>query len=117
VKLAEAHSIHGFRAPDLASLGAALDAAFASGGPALVDVAIDPDEAVLPIAPPGKVISDQILVTGAVERLSRLASGSSRDLPLVDLHRAGGRDQGEDPPVEEALAVDSILGDAFPGDF
>ncbi|HOX31860.1 MAG TPA: biosynthetic-type acetolactate synthase large subunit [Spirochaetales bacterium] len=61
VKLAEAFGVRGYRAPDAASLGAALDAAFGGEGPALVDLAIDPDEQVLPIVPPGKAIAEQIV--------------------------------------------------------
>ncbi len=61
VKLAEAYGIPGFSAQSPEELGAALDAAFAVGGPALIDCGIGRDEEVLPIVPPGKHIADQVL--------------------------------------------------------
>ena len=61
VALADAFGAHGFRAHDLDSLNAALDAALALSGPALIDVAIDCDTKVLPMIPPGGTINDIIM--------------------------------------------------------
>ncbi len=66
VKLADAFGLPGFRARTLAELGPALDAAFAAaagGSAALVDCYIDRDEAVLPIVPPGKHLSEQLFAS------------------------------------------------------
>jgi acetolactate synthase-1/2/3 large subunit len=61
VKLAEAYGVEAWRATDPASLRLALDAAFSRRAPALVDIAIDIDETVLPMVPSGKPIEEQIL--------------------------------------------------------
>lgn len=61
VALADAFGAHGFRAHDLDSLNAALDAALALSAPALIDVAIDCDTKVLPMIPPGGTINDIIM--------------------------------------------------------
>ena len=61
VKLADAYGMPGFRARDPTSLAEALDAAFAAGGPALVEVIVDPDEEVLPFVPPGRPLEEQYL--------------------------------------------------------
>ena len=65
VKLADAYGIPGWRASDEAALGSALDAALASGGPALIDCRIDIDEAVLPMVPSGRPMEEQILESRA----------------------------------------------------
>jgi len=61
VKLADAYGVDAWRATDVGSLRAALDAAFSRRAPALIDVSIDIDEMVLPMVPAGKAIHDQIL--------------------------------------------------------
>ncbi len=54
VKLAEAFGAKGLRAYDDESLAAALDEAFATNGPVIVDCLIEKDERVLPMIPPGQ---------------------------------------------------------------
>jgi len=65
VKLAEAFGVEAWRAKDEAGLRSALDAAFARRAPALIEVPIDIDEAVLPMVPSGRPLSEQILETSA----------------------------------------------------
>ncbi len=52
--LADAFGAKGLRAFDEASLAAALDEAFATDGPVIIDALIDKDERVLPMIPPGQ---------------------------------------------------------------
>jgi acetolactate synthase I/II/III large subunit len=59
--LAEAFGATGLRVCAMDELADALDTAFAADGPVLIDVAIDPDEKVLPMIPPGGTINDIIL--------------------------------------------------------
>ncbi len=54
VKLADAFGAKGLRAYDDESLAAALDEAFATSGPVIVDCLIEKDERVLPMIPPGQ---------------------------------------------------------------
>ena len=54
VKLAEAFGAKGLRAYDDESLAKALDEAFATNGPVIVDCLIEKDERVLPMIPPGQ---------------------------------------------------------------
>ena len=61
VKLADAYGIAGFRAASEAEFKKAFDAALASGKPAVIDAAIDKDEMVLPMIPPGKSV-DRIMM-------------------------------------------------------
>ncbi len=61
VRLAEAFGAAGLRVAGMQELGPALDEAFRREGPVLVEVAIDPDEKVLPMIPPGGSINDIIL--------------------------------------------------------
>ncbi len=61
VKLAEAFGAVGYRINDLNELAPALEKAFASSGPVLIDAVIDSDEKVLPMIPPGGTINDIIL--------------------------------------------------------
>ncbi len=60
VKFAEAVGAKGARVTKLSELAPALDAAFASNTPFLVDVKIDEDERVLPMIPAGGTIKDII---------------------------------------------------------
>ena len=64
VKLAEAFGAKGMRAETPAQLEAALDAAFATSGPFIVDCKIDKDEFVLPMLPPGGSMDDMIVKVG-----------------------------------------------------
>ncbi len=61
VRLSEAFGIPAVRVSDLASFRAAFAEAYAKDGPMLIDCAIDPDEFVLPMLPPGGSIEDIIL--------------------------------------------------------
>ncbi|MBE6637673.1 MAG: acetolactate synthase large subunit, partial [Ruminococcaceae bacterium] len=61
VKLAEAFGARGFRCDSIASLTAALDTAFATDGPVLIDCLIDCDERVLPMIPPGGTVNDLVI--------------------------------------------------------
>ncbi|MGI6495304.1 MAG: biosynthetic-type acetolactate synthase large subunit [Kiritimatiellia bacterium] len=61
VKLAEAFGAQGIRIKKLDELDAAVKAAFATQGPVLIEVAINEDEKVLPMIPPGGTIQDIIL--------------------------------------------------------
>ena len=61
VKLAEAFGARGFRCDSIASLTAALDTAFATDGPVLIDCLIDCDERVLPMIPPGDTVNDLVI--------------------------------------------------------
>ena len=60
VKLAEAFGAKGARAFDMTQLKAALDEAFNCDGPFLIDCAIDMDEMVLPMIPPGGTMDNVI---------------------------------------------------------
>ena len=64
VRLAEAFGAQGERAASLEELDAALGRAFAADGPYLVDCAIDRDEFVLPMLPPGGSMDDMIVKVG-----------------------------------------------------
>ena len=61
VKLADAYGISGSRVASEAEFKKAFDAALASGKPAVIDAAIDKDEMVLPMIPPGKSV-DRIMM-------------------------------------------------------
>ena len=61
VKLADAYGVTGVRVTDEAEFKKAFDAALASGKPAVIDAAIDKDEMVLPMIPPGKSV-DRIMM-------------------------------------------------------
>ena len=64
VKLAQAFGAEASRALTLAELDAALEKAFACDGPYLIDCAIDADEFVLPMLPPGGSMDDIITRIG-----------------------------------------------------
>lgn len=64
VKLAEAFGAKGSRALTLEELEASLTEAFACDGPYLIDCAIDKDEFVLPMLPPGGSMDDIITRIG-----------------------------------------------------
>ncbi len=64
VKLAEAFGASGYRAENESELKAALDAAFASDGPVVVECMINKDEFVLPMVPPGGSMDDLIVKVG-----------------------------------------------------
>ena len=64
VKLAEAFGAQGERVFSLEELDAALKRAFAAEGPYLIDCAIDQDEFVLPMLPPGGSMDDIIVKVG-----------------------------------------------------
>ncbi len=61
VALAKAFGAEGCRATDMESLNAALDKAFGTDGPVLIDCIIDGDERVLPMIPAGKSVSDIVI--------------------------------------------------------
>lgn len=61
VKLADAYGVAGVRVTSEAEFKKAFDAALASGEPAVIDAAIDKDEMVLPMIPPGKSV-DRIMM-------------------------------------------------------
>ena len=61
VKLAEAFGAKGFRTDDKESLNKALEEAFASKSPCVVECIIDKDEMVLPMIPPGKSIDSLLM--------------------------------------------------------
>ncbi len=61
VKLAEAFGAKGLRAYDKKSLDAALDEAYATNGPVIVDCLIEKDERVLPMIPPGQSFEQLLL--------------------------------------------------------
>ena len=61
VKLADAYGVTGVRVTDEAEFKKSFDAALASGKPAVIDAAIDKDEMVLPMIPPGKSV-DRIMM-------------------------------------------------------
>jgi acetolactate synthase-1/2/3 large subunit len=60
VKLAEAFGVPAVRTESEEEFEAAFKTAFATEGPYLIDCAIDPDEFVLPMLPPGGSIDDII---------------------------------------------------------
>lgn len=64
VKLAEAFGARASRALTLEELDGALKAAFAYDGPYLIDCAVDKDEFVLPMLPPGGSMDDIIVRIG-----------------------------------------------------
>ena len=64
VKLAEAFGARGSRALTMAELEDSLTEAFACDGPYLIDCAIDKDEFVLPMLPPGGSMDDIIVKIG-----------------------------------------------------
>ncbi len=59
--LARAFGAEGFSATNIDELNAAMKAAMATNGPVLIDCAIDMDERVLPMIPPGGAIENMIL--------------------------------------------------------
>ena len=65
VKLAEAFGAVGYRADNPADFEKVFREAYASEAPAVIDCAIDPDEFVLPMLPPGGSIDDIIVEKGA----------------------------------------------------
>lgn len=65
VALAEAFGAQGARANTLEELDAALQRAFSAQGPFLIDCAIEADEFVLPMLPPGGSMDDIIVKAGA----------------------------------------------------
>lgn len=62
--LARAFGADGERASDIAGLSAALDRAFGSDGVYIVDCAVDTEELVLPMLPPGGSMTDIIVKAG-----------------------------------------------------
>ena len=60
VKLAEAFGATGFRVMDIKMLKEALDTAFKTQGPVVIDCSISQDEKVLPMIPPGGSIDNII---------------------------------------------------------
>ncbi len=64
VALARAFGAEGERVLDLSGLKAALDKAFDSAGPYLIDCVIDKDEFVLPMLPPGGSVDEMIVKAG-----------------------------------------------------
>ena len=64
VKLAEAFGSQGMRVDTLDELECALEKAFACEGPFVIDCAIDKDEFVLPMLPPGGSMDDIIVKVG-----------------------------------------------------
>ena len=64
VRLAESFGAHGEAANTTEELSAALEYAFAADGPYLIDCAIDKDEFVLPMLPPGGSMDDIIVKVG-----------------------------------------------------
>jgi len=61
VKLAEAYGAVGFDATNQAELETALQTAFESKKPVIINCIISQDEKVLPMIPPGKAVSDMII--------------------------------------------------------
>ena len=61
VALAKAFGADAYRATDMESFKDALDKAFATNGPVLIDCIIDCDERVLPMIPAGKAVTDIII--------------------------------------------------------
>lgn len=61
VALAKAFGADGYRATDMKSLKDALDSAFSTDGPVLIDCVIDCDERVLPMIPAGRSVSDIVI--------------------------------------------------------
>ncbi|SDI09633.1 biosynthetic-type acetolactate synthase large subunit [Desulfosporosinus hippei] len=61
VKVAEAYGIHGIYVNSLEQVRGALEEAFNHPGPALVEIAISENENVLPMVPPGKLITEMIV--------------------------------------------------------
>ena len=67
VALARAFGADGQRVDSLDDLEPALDAAFAASGPFVLDCAIDSDEWVVPMIPPGKAVSDMLTVAPVLD--------------------------------------------------
>ncbi|WP_407308503.1 biosynthetic-type acetolactate synthase large subunit [Desulfosporosinus sp. SB140] len=61
VKVAEAYGIHGIHVNSIDQVRAAITEAIDHPGPVLLDFVISPDENVLPLVPPGKVITEMIV--------------------------------------------------------
>ncbi|AET69028.1 acetolactate synthase, large subunit, biosynthetic type [Desulfosporosinus orientis DSM 765] len=61
VKVAEGYGIHGIRVNALEELRSAFEEAFKHPGPVLVEIPISEDENVLPMVPPGKLITEMIV--------------------------------------------------------
>ncbi|MDE5564179.1 MAG: biosynthetic-type acetolactate synthase large subunit [Oscillospiraceae bacterium] len=64
VALAEAFGLKGYRISELSEMESVMNQVFAENGPVLVDVAIDQDEFVLPMLPPGGSIEEIITERG-----------------------------------------------------
>ena len=64
MKLADAFGMPGFQIRTLDELAPVMEKAFATEGPVLVECAIDEDEFVLPMLPPGGSIEDIITERG-----------------------------------------------------
>ncbi len=64
VAVARAFGAQGEQVSDLEGLDAALDRAFGCAGPYVIDCAIDKDEFVLPMLPPGGTVEDIIVKAG-----------------------------------------------------
>jgi len=58
IKVAEAYGIKGISIDTPEQVEPAIKEALATPGPVLLDCRISPDEAVLPMVPPGKVITE-----------------------------------------------------------
>ncbi|AFQ44704.1 biosynthetic-type acetolactate synthase large subunit [Desulfosporosinus meridiei] len=61
VKVAEAYGIHGIHVNSFEQVRGALEEAFNHPGPVLVEIAISENENVLPMVPPGKLITEMIV--------------------------------------------------------
>ncbi|WP_088187211.1 biosynthetic-type acetolactate synthase large subunit [Desulfosporosinus sp. FKA] len=61
VKVAEAYGIRGIHVNSVDQVRGAIEEAVNSSGPILLDFKISPDENVLPLVPPGKVITEMIV--------------------------------------------------------
>ncbi|KGK88136.1 acetolactate synthase catalytic subunit [Desulfosporosinus sp. HMP52] len=61
VKVAEAYGIHGIHVNSLEQVRGAFEEAFSHPGPVLVEIAISENENVLPMVPPGKLITEMIV--------------------------------------------------------
>lgn len=61
VKVAESYGIHGIRVNALEELRSAFEEAFRHPGPVLVEIPISEEENVLPMVPPGKLITEMIV--------------------------------------------------------
>ncbi|GAB6059746.1 biosynthetic-type acetolactate synthase large subunit [Desulfonatronum parangueonense] len=62
VKLAEAYGARGYRVTKAADVETVLQEAFATPGPVIVDVVVEPEENVYPMVPAGAALTDMLLV-------------------------------------------------------